>query len=43
MLSVAAALALAYCPIPKQLDCENRNYYWFILAITNEKPMPVSP
>jgi hypothetical protein len=43
MLSVAAALSLSFCPIPKQLDCENRNYFWLVLAITTEKQMPDSP
>ena len=42
MLSVAAALALSYCPIPREIDCENRNYFWLVLAITNEKPKPDS-
>lgn len=42
MLSVAAALALSYCPIPEQIDCQNRNYFWLVLVISEEEK-PVSP
>jgi len=43
MLSaLVAAFTLSFCPTPAQIDCENRNYMWLVLAASQEEK-PVSP